>query len=184
MEQYAPSFPLRHQTIKKKKNRGFCRGIAQTIALLTGVLGLALSSCSRKPVDGVINVEDNDQEMNAAIDKARASLPAFWQAFDERKRGESEFSLKVRIKDNHGTEHFWAKDIARKDGKIFGTINNDPEIVKNVKLGDRIPIPEDEISDWLYLREDKMVGNYTLRVLFKHMPAAEVENYKQRLTDP
>ncbi len=32
----------------------------------------------------------------------------------------------------------------------MGTINNDPEMVKNVKLGDRITIPEADISDWLY----------------------------------
>jgi uncharacterized protein YegJ (DUF2314 family) len=75
-------------------------------------------------------------------------------------------------------------NVERKDGKIFGTINNDPEIVHNVKIGDRILTPEDDISDWLYMQNGKMVGNYTLRVLFKQMSVSEAEKYKAMLADP
>jgi len=34
------------------------------------------------------------------------------------------------------------------------------------------------------LRNGKMVGNYTLRVLFKQMSKEEAEKYKQMLADP
>jgi len=122
--------------------------------------------------------------MNAAIARARASLPDFWRVFEKRDRGETDFSLKVKITDKEKVEHFWVVDIERKDGKIFGIINNDPDIVQHVKLGDRITVNEADISDWLYLRNGKMVGNYTLRVLFKQMPKSEVEKYKQMLADP
>ena len=44
--------------------------------------------------------------------------------------------------DNGKIEHFWVIDIERKDGKITGTINNDPDIVHNVKLGDKITVNE------------------------------------------
>lgn len=145
-----------------------------------------LSSCSRKSgEDRIINVEANDAEMEAAIATAREKLPHFWQVFTHPEKGESDFSLKVRIKDSNGTEHFWVNQIERKeDGKIFGVINNDPEIVKSVKLNDRVPVPEENISDWLYTRDGKMVGNYTLRVLFKQMPPKEVEYYKQMMAEP
>ena len=151
-------------------------------SLIIIVFAASLVGCSKQ--DKVINVADDDQEMNAAIAKARDTLPQFWQTFEKREHGESDFALKVKITDRKGTEHFWLVDIERKDGKTLGTINNDPDIVRNVKLGDRIPIPEADISDWLYLRDGKMVGNYTLRVLFKQMPAKEVEKYKQMLADP
>jgi uncharacterized protein YegJ (DUF2314 family) len=155
------------------------------IPLLAVLLGMALCSCTRKPKeDRTISVEATDPEMNGAIAKGRETLPSFWQAFDHREHGEEKFSLKVMITDGHRTEHFWANDIERKDGKIFGTINNDPEIVKNVRMGERIEIPDAQISDWLYLRDDKMIGNYTLRVLFKQMPAKEVEYWKQRMAEP
>src|SRR5262245_35147483 len=130
--------------------------------LLVGAIFLTLA-CNRDADpsnwDKTINVSDNDPEMNAAIGKARNSLPQFWQVFEHPTRGESDFFIKVRIKDANGTEHFWITDIERKDGHISGRINNDPNIVKNVKDGDRIEIPQQDISDWMYYRDGKMVGN-------------------------
>lgn len=145
-----------------------------------------LSSCSRQPhEDRIVNVEADDAEMEAAIATAREKLPHFWRVFAHPDQGEGDFSLKVRIKDSHGTEHFWVSQVERKeDGKIFGVINNDPEVVKSVKLNDRVAVPEENISDWLYMRGGKMVGNYTLRVLFKQMPPKEVEHYKQLMAEP
>ncbi len=72
--------------------------------------------------------------MNAAIAKARASLPQFWEVFGNAGHGEKDFSLKVKITDKHGSEHFWLTDIERKDGQLHGIVNNDPDIVKDVKL--------------------------------------------------
>jgi uncharacterized protein YegJ (DUF2314 family) len=149
------------------------------------VCAFCVSGCSSdsKP-DRVVSVSDDDSDMNAAIAKARGSLSRFWQAFDHPGPGESDFSLKVKITDPKGTEHFWVSDLERKDGKIFGTINNDAEIVGSVKFGDRVPIPEADISDWMYMRDGKMFGNYTMRPLFKTMSASEVEKFKSMLAEP
>jgi len=122
--------------------------------------------------------------MNAAIAKARETLPKFWAAFDHPSPGQDTFSLKVKITDGKAVEHFWTQNVEKKDGKIFATIGNDAEWVHNVKIGDRIEVPEADISDWFYLQNGKMVGNYTIRVLFKHMPADEVAKYKTLLAEP
>ncbi len=151
------------------------------LALLAILLSL-FTACSKR--DKVVNVEDDDPEMVAAIAKARDTLPQFWQVFDKRERGESDFAFKVKITYKRGTEHFWATEIERRDGKTIGTINNDPNIVASVKLGDRIEIPEADISDWLYMRDGKMVGNETLRPLLKKMPSAEAEKLKEMMANP
>jgi uncharacterized protein YegJ (DUF2314 family) len=150
--------------------------------IATGMLG----ACSKEsPQDKVINVDGQDAEMNRAIATAREKLPVFWEKFEKRTDGETDFNLKVEISDSNGSEHFWVSDLAREDGKLFGKINNDPMTVKNVKLGERIGIAEKDISDWLYLRKDgKMVGNYTVRALFPQMPKAEVDQLKERLAEP
>src|SRR5262245_57774793 len=140
------------------------------------VLGL-LVSCSSSD-DKIVSVDDDDPEMQAAIAKARETLPKFWQTFEHPEHHESDFGLKVKITDANGTEHFWAVDIERKDGRIHGRIDNDPNIVKSVKLGDRVEIKEADITDWTYFRDQKMYGNYTLRALFKHMSAKEVKQFK------
>src|SRR5580692_2115286 len=119
-----------------------------TIILICIFVAVAsLTSCSHhnSKDDKTISVSGDDAEMNAAIAKARASLPDFWQVYEKREQGESDFSLKVKITDNGKIEHFWVVDIERKNGKITGTINNDPDIVKNVKLGDKITINEPDI---------------------------------------
>ena len=153
------------------------RSIIATVAIAA-----LLSSCSKR--DPVIHVEKDDPEMNAAIAKGRETLPKFWQVFRDHPKGESDFALKVKITDEKGTEYFWAIDIAQRDGETLGTINNDPEIVKSVKLGDRIAIPEKDISDWMYMRDEKIVGNYTLRPLLKKMPKDEAERLKNMLAEP
>jgi uncharacterized protein YegJ (DUF2314 family) len=153
-----------------------------TLAALLAFLSFLFIACSKQ--DKVINVQSDDAEMVAAIAKARASLPEFWQVFEKRERGESDFSLKVRITDQGGTEHFWATDIKRQRGKTVGTIDNDPNIVTSVKLGDTIEISDADISDWLYLRDGKMVGNETLRPLLKRMPPAEADELRKMMANP
>ena len=157
------------------------RGQQFALALITAI-PLLFFGCSRG--DKVVIVEPDDPEMVAAIAKARETLPQFWTTFAQPKSDETHFCLKVKITDKHGTEHFWADNIERKDGKITGTINNDAEIVKSVKLGDRIEIPSADISDWLYERKGKLVGCYTMKAMFKKMPAKEVDEFKSRLADP
>ena len=151
-------------------------------SLILCLLLSLLSACSKR--DKVINVEGDDPEMVAAIATARKTLPHFWQVYEKPVRGETNFALKVKITDKQGTEYFWATEIERRDGKIVGTINNDPNIVKSVKLGDRMEIPEADISDWLYMRDDKMIGNQTVKPLFKQMPADEVKQLKAMMADP
>jgi len=152
-----------------------------TTAISVAVLTL-VPACSKD--DKTISVAADDPQMLAAIAKARETLPEFWSVFDKREHGEGGFSLKVKITDKGRTEHFWATDIKRGDGKISGTINNDPDIVSTVKFGDRIEIPDSDISDWLYMRDGKMVGNETLKPLLKTMPAREAARLKSMMANP
>jgi uncharacterized protein YegJ (DUF2314 family) len=183
----------------------FARSVAGRVeykAALLGVLvGLGLATlsagCSRskdkvvnvapddpESKDKVVNVAADDQEMNAAIAKARATLPVFWKSFERPGAGEDSFGLKVRISDSNGTEHFWVVEIEKKNGKIFGEINNDPETVKSVKLGQRIEVRDDQISDWTFTRNGKIVGNHTLRPLLKKMPSREANRLRSMLEEP
>jgi uncharacterized protein YegJ (DUF2314 family) len=152
--------------------------------LLAEVLAVSVVACSERERDQVVHVAPDDPEMLGAIAHARSRLPAFWQVFERPEGGESNFALKVLVTDKADAEYFWATGIARRDGKILGTIDNDPKIVGNVKFGERIEIPEGDISDWLYMRNGKMVGNHTVKPLFKRMPASEVERIRKMLADP
>jgi len=124
-----------------------------------------------------IGVPSADAEMNNAIREACANLPEFWKAMAKPGPGETSFSLKVRITDKGQAEHFWLDTIERKGGKLSGVITNTPQLVKNVQRGQRYEFEEAAISDWLYVRNGKWVGNRTMRVLLKRLPKAEADRF-------
>lgn len=133
--------------------------------------------------DPVIQVRASDPEMNTAIATARKKLPIFWRAFAQPGKGQSDFCIKVKVEDNGAVEYFWCVDIQQSQKKITALINNDPEVVKCVKLGQRITVREEDIADWLYMQDEKMVGNYTLRPLMKTMSADERKKAEALLGD-
>ena len=153
----------------------------QTALALIGVPLILLTGCAKRDKG---YVEDSDPEMAAAIARAQGTLPQFWQGFDQRAHGESNFVLVVRITDKGSIEHFHTRDFERRDGKTIVTISNAPKIVTSVKLGDRIEIPAADITDWSYMRDGKYAGMFTMKPWFKHMPAGQVEAFKKGMADP
>lgn len=130
--------------------------------------------------DRTIKVSGSDAEMNAAMARARAEIDL---AVAKLQAGADRFSVKVPVRDGGQTEYFWLSDVRYRDGVFTGKIDNDPDMVHTVKLGQEITAPRSEIADWMYFEGDKMHGNYTLRVLMKQMPAAEAEQYRRMLAD-
>jgi uncharacterized protein YegJ (DUF2314 family) len=134
--------------------------------------------------DRVIPVPNADMEMRAAITKARASLPQFWEALVHPRPGEARFALKVAVSDHGHTEHLWVNEIAKFSDRIVATIADTPEKVSSVKLGQRYEFTADKISDWMFRRHGKIVGNETMRVLLKYMPAQEAAQFRAMLEQP
>lgn len=124
----------------------------------------------------------DEQEMSAAIQRARSEVDTFIAALGAENG--SEFAVKAPIEDRGEVEHFWLVDVAYRDGSFEGTIGNDPGIVTNVKFGDTRRIARGEISDWMFMRDGKMHGNYTLRPLLEVMPAEEAERFRSMLAAP
>jgi uncharacterized protein YegJ (DUF2314 family) len=155
--------------------------IAQIVPLVVAVLTVFFSACAHRDKG---YVEDTDPEMAAAIAKAQKTLPQFWQAFDQRAHGESNFVLVVRITDKGRIEHFSTGDFERREGKTVVTITNSPKIVASVKLGERIEVPRENITDWRYMRDGKYIGMFTTKALFKIMPPEHVERFKRVMADP
>jgi len=153
---------------------------ALTHSLFTAIFCcLFLSACDSKP-DTLVEVYDED-EMDAAIEKAQANVDKFIAVM---KAGNGEgFCVKAPITDENGTEHFWIVDITYEKGEFTGEVGNDPGIVKNVKAGDTWTIAKDEISDFLFSRDDKMYGNYTMRAMFSTMPPDEAAQWQSMMAE-
>ncbi len=142
---------------------------------------VVLTGCSKKPDDKVTYVKKDDQAMNAAMAKARSSVNKFIAVLKSPKPGQSDFSVKVPFVQADSTEHMWLTSVSY-DGKVFtGTVNNEPQMVNNVKLGDRTTIAPSKISDWMYVENGKLVGGETLRVLRNRLPANERAEFDKQV---
>jgi uncharacterized protein YegJ (DUF2314 family) len=153
------------------------------------LVALLSQSCSKQdyttnPQQAFSVVLATDPEMAAAIANARASLPQFWQVFEHPLHGETNFALKVRISDTNDTEYVWLDRIERKDGSVYGSVGGGKLTIRCIKPGDRVTIAETDIGDWSYELGGKEFGNYTIRALFKTMPAKDVDHFKKILATP
>jgi uncharacterized protein YegJ (DUF2314 family) len=135
--------------------------------------------------DRIITLRQGDAEMAIAQAKARASLPEFWKKFAAPAPGEDRFMLKVMMPYSaKNVEHIWVGELERKDGMIRGTVGNTPKNVTYVKFGQRAEFDETQISDWMYRRNGKIVGNFTMRPLLARMPPDEAAHYRAMLAEP
>jgi uncharacterized protein YegJ (DUF2314 family) len=140
---------------------------------------LTFSALAKAPDDQNILINSNEAEMVAAIQQAQSSLGEFLEIVAKPPKGASEFRLKVRITDSYGTEHFWVMPFKATGSGFVGILADEPEYVKSVKYGQKITFTRSDITDWGYKLNGKQKGSFTVCVLFKHMPADEVEQYRK-----
>jgi uncharacterized protein YegJ (DUF2314 family) len=57
----------------------------------------------------------------------------------------------------------------------MGILNNKPVDVKTVKLGEKVEVTPDKISDWKYIENGRLVGGFTTRVIRDGMMPKERE---------
>jgi uncharacterized protein YegJ (DUF2314 family) len=160
-------------------------GRLRVIAVVTVLCAGPAAAVLAQEVAPVVNFQKGDPEMVAAQSKARATLSQFWQAHENPRPNEHGFSLKLAVPISRGDfEHIWMSDIERQDGKITGIVNNIPRDATWLRTGQRIVIAEDRISDWMFRRGGKIVGNQTLRPALNRMPAQEAAHYRAMLEEP
>ena len=111
-------------------------------------------------------IGDNDAEMRRAVKMARKTLGTFVTAVQHPTASQRDFQLKKPFIHNGTLEHIWLRDIVFHGGHFHGKVDNKPQHIPGVKLGDRVSVNANEISDWAFVDNDKLVGSYTIRVLY------------------
>lgn len=147
------------------------------LARFAFLIACFFTGCKNEPEGKIIYVPNDDKAMSAAIDKARATNATFIAALEKPAPGQSSFSVKVGFVDGKKTEHMWLSPV-RFDGKAFqGVVNNQPESVKNVKMGQTVSIEPLQISDWMFVEDGKLKGGYTIRALRDRLQGNERDKF-------
>ena len=141
--------------------------------LLVLAISLLIGCDKSSSTPGVAWIADDDPKMTAAIEEARRTAPTFTAALRTPKSRQSGFSVKMPFTDGANTEHMWVTPVTFDGKKFNGVVNNAPERLTNVKIGDQASANQSEISDWMFVDDGKLVGGYTLRVLRDSLPDDE-----------
>lgn len=150
---------------------------------ITGILLLGVPSCTpnREP-DQVIHreghapvtyVENDDPKMLEAREKARSSVAGFIEALNNPKPTQNKFSFKAQFSDGKHIEHMWLFHVRYEDGMLIGTVNNAPDLMTGIQLGDQKSVDPQQISDWMYVQDGKLVGGFSIRVIRERMSDSE-----------
>lgn len=128
-----------------------------------------LFSCGNNDNPPIIDVDSEDQQMNAAIEQAKATLNQF---FDNYKSIENDgYSLKFGLKtSDDGIEHIWFNPLEIDGNTIKAECGNEPRNIPDLKLGDVRDLKRDQITDWMIVSGNKCYGGYTIRVLAERDP--------------
>lgn len=135
----------------------------------------------RAESDQVALMPDDDPFMATAMRHARNTLDEFFEVYKNKSGKQTSFAVKVGITDGSRTEYFWIDDFYEEGkGKYKGVINNEPRMVRNVKLGQFYAFGKNEIVDWVYMEEGKMKGNFTACALLRREPKQQREQFMQQ----
>lgn len=128
---------------------------------------------------GYANVGENDKAMDEAVDRAQKSLGLFIAALQKGRVGDTRFEIKKGFVDGAHVEHIWIDHLTWDGKKFHGRINNQPLDVKNVRLGQSVTVAPRDVSDWMFLRDGKMIGGYTTRVFYQRLSASDRAEFEK-----
>lgn len=146
------------------RNLLFCAVFASAMVCAQERIGEPQGETTERAFLGI-----TDPEMLGAIAQARASLDQFLELAEHPEPGMSVFKMKVVIRDGENIEFFWVTPFRRAEDGFEGVLANEPDFVRNVRLGETIRFTRDDVTDWGYVRNGRQVGSFTSCVLFKYL---------------
>ena len=118
----------------------------------------------------MLYVPQEDSGMNAAIARARASVPEFLPRLQHPPSGQSYVGVKVRLgEEGEEGEHIWLSDVRLQDGRIVGRLVDDAVYFPQWKRGAEVRVAPAEISDWMTVENGRACGGFTTRVVVRQM---------------
>ena len=159
------------------------------LTIPTLLIALMLVACDNEPQGSNVvkrpgqspYTRTEDPALDRAYAKAKATYKDFIVALQNPKAGQRGFAVKKPFPiANGGGEHIWINEVSWDGSKFVGKINNAPVDTTAVKMGDKVTVTPEELTDWMYIDGKKIVGAYTLRILHYQQPAAEQKAFTQQ----
>jgi uncharacterized protein YegJ (DUF2314 family) len=72
----------------------------------------------------------------------------------------------------------------RPDGRYSGKFANAPRDLPGKRAGDLTEFTEADITDWMFMRNGKIVGGETIKPSLKALPKADADAMRARMETP
>jgi uncharacterized protein YegJ (DUF2314 family) len=154
-----------------------------TAPLFAHTTSSAKPSSGGNPPDSpaYVHVHDSDKAMHQAVHQAQRSMGKFMAALTKPQPGQTGFSVKKRCIEGNKCEHIWLTDL-HFDGRVLsGKVDNNPVDVKSLRLGQKVTVRPEEVSDWMYVENGRLVGGYTVRAYYRNLPADQKRRFAQNV---
>ena len=117
-------------------------------------LGTEETACAHAP----------SNPMSHAIQRARESIGDFFKALRLPRKGQTGFQIQAVFHDGEQRDQLWLSHLDFNTKPATGIVSTRPRI-KTIGYRKRVPFRPDQMSDWMYKDNGRLVGGYTLRVL-------------------
>ena len=122
-------------------------------------------------------VPNEHAAMQKAVAKARKTVLQFIDALQHPTPGETDFEVKKPFVQKGDVEHIWLSEVTFVGGHFQGKVDNEPVKIRGLKLGQVLSVNPDEISDWVYIKNGKLVGGYTIRAHYNELTSEQKQEF-------
>jgi uncharacterized protein YegJ (DUF2314 family) len=146
------------------------------------LLCFSIFACAPTPVATSNSTPLNtDQELEAAIQQARASLDTFTSTLTTPHADRIFAAVQVRFYPPDGLpQDIWVDDVTYTEGMFRGNMGDDIPSLK-LEAGEQITVAEKDILDWMIVEDGKLIGGYTIRLAVQRMSPEERERFLKTL---
>jgi len=142
-------------------------------------------SCSGS--SGVISettqFEQTDPELQRIAEDARNTISSFFLHLGRKGAEEQSFCVKYSFDtaadSRIAAEQIWLTGVHFKNGNYYGVLANNPQFLDGRKKGDTVIFSADSVTDWMYVRDGKIIGGYSIKYLLEKIPEDQ-RNENQR----
>ena len=171
-------------------------GFRIVIAIAAGGWLFACGSALATEPDPVPKVPKGDPAMSAAFARAAATLDEFFTKWRNPPPGAAGFTVKIGLKDvatppgfaivrpdmpsAEPIEWFWMHDLRQDTDGFAAEIGNQADMLRNVSGGETVRFKRQDIGDWMYFQDGKIVGNATACPALAQASVAERREVKEQ----
>ena len=158
------------------------------LILLLPLLG---ASCANQPCSNTLaremirpgvepecfQIKTNDAEMASTVKQARKTVHVFIAALEHPKKSQRDFQVKKPFVHDGVVEHLWLSKITFTGGRFHGQVDNKPREMTGIKMGDRVSVNPNEITDWAFVDNGVLVGGRTIKVLYNELSTERKQDF-------